>query len=120
MNFLLKVTKEAYNNKSDEINSFSSFGLNPKLVETLERYSIMQPLKIQMEVIPKIMHGANTVISAETGCGKTFAYLVPMIDQILRWKTLVTETRYNTPLGLIVVPTRELAFQLGVCIIYLF
>lgn len=107
------VTKEAYNNKLDEINSFSSFGLNPKLVETLKRYSITQPLKIQMEVIPKIMHGANTVISAETGCGKTFAYLVPMIDQILRWKTLVTETRYNTPLGLIVVPTRELAFQLG-------
>ncbi|KAL0134282.1 hypothetical protein PUN28_001232 [Cardiocondyla obscurior] len=36
-----------------------------------------------------------------------------MIDQVLRWKTLVEEHRYNFPLGLIVTPTRELAFQIG-------
>lgn len=73
----------------------------------------MKPLKIQKIGIPKIINGANTVIAAETGCGKTLTYLLPMIDKILRWKELAGH-RYNSPLGLIVTPTRELAFQIGV------
>ncbi|KMR04965.1 putative atp-dependent rna helicase ddx28-like protein [Lasius niger] len=58
------------------------------------------------------MNGANTVIAAETGCGKTLTYLLPMIDKVLRWKEMA-EIQYNSPLGLIVTPTRELAFQIG-------
>lgn len=62
------------------------------------------------------MNGANTLIAAETGCGKTLTYLLPMIDKIYRWKKLI-DRQYNYPLGLIVTPTRELAFQIGVCIV---
>lgn len=111
------MSEEAYNDELYKIDSFAHFDLNPRIIEILERYSITKPLKIQIDGIPKIMHGANTVISAETGCGKTFAYLLPMINKILNWKTL-TKRRYNSPLGLIITPTRELAFQLGVCITY--
>lgn len=96
--------------------SFEHFGLNPQLTDILKRYSITKPLKIQKLGIPKIINGANTVIAAETGCGKTLTYLLPMIDEVLRWKKL-TERRYNSPLGLIVTPTRELTFQIGVRII---
>jgi len=103
----LKEEEEAY--------SFKHFGLNPQLIDILKRYSITKPLKIQKIGIPKIINGANTVIAAETGCGKTLTYLLPMIDEVLRWKEL-TEPQYNSPLGLIVTPTRELAFQIGVCI----
>ncbi|KYN17151.1 putative ATP-dependent RNA helicase DDX28 [Trachymyrmex cornetzi] len=115
------VTKEAYSESFKEKekkeeeeahDSFERFGLNPQIIDILKRYNITKPLKIQKIGIPKILNGANTVIAAETGCGKTLTYLLPMIDEILRWKELVGH-RYNTPLGLIVTPTRELAFQIG-------
>ncbi|KAG5330834.1 DDX28 helicase, partial [Acromyrmex heyeri] len=121
---LTNVTKEAFDESFKEKekekeeeeeeahNSFERLGLNPQIIDILKRYSITKPLKIQKIGIPKILNGANTVIAAETGCGKTLTYLLPMIDEILRWKELV-ENRYNTPLGLIVTPTRELAFQIG-------
>lgn len=95
--------------------SFLEFGLNTQIVEILKKYNITRPLKIQSVGIPKIMNGSNTVVAAETGCGKTLTYLLPMIDKILKWKELAG-TRYNAPLGLIITPTRELAFQIGVCI----
>lgn len=113
---IFQVEQEAYNDSS-KIDSFEHFDLNPKLIDVLDRYSITRPLKIQINGIPKILNGANTVITAETGCGKTLTYLLPMIHKILTWKTLKDRT-YNTPLGLIVTPTRELAFQIGVCIIH--
>ncbi|XP_012541487.1 probable ATP-dependent RNA helicase DDX28 [Monomorium pharaonis] len=116
---LTNVMKEAYgesfneqNEEDEEHSSFAHFGLNPQLIDILKRYSITKPLKIQKIGIPKIINGANTVIAAETGCGKTLTYLLPMIDEVLRWKQ-VAGTRYNAPLGLIVTPTRELAFQIG-------
>lgn len=111
------MEEEAYGNKEEEevSNSFAQFGLNPQIIKILERYSITKPLKIQILGIPQIMNGANTIIAAETGCGKTLTYLLPMIDKVLKWKELAG-IQYNSPLGLIITPTRELAFQIGVCI----
>lgn len=57
--------------------------------------------------------GQNTIVAAETGCGKTLAYLLPMVQRILDWKKLINPVP-NSPLGLIVLPTRELALQVGV------
>ncbi|KAG5310347.1 DDX28 helicase, partial [Acromyrmex insinuator] len=107
--------KEKQKEKEEEEahDSFECLGLNPQIIDILKRYSITKPLKIQKIGIPKILNGANTVIAAETGCGKTLTYLLPMIDEILRWKELVENRPYNSPLGLIVTPTRELAFQIG-------
>lgn len=117
---LTNVNKEAYGESFKKENegeeeaddSFAHFGFDGQLVDILKRYSITKPLKIQKIGIPKIINGANTVIAAETGCGKTLTYLLPMIDEVLKWKQL-TGVRYNSPLGLIVTPTRELAFQIG-------
>lgn len=113
---IFQVEKEAYV-ESDKIKFFEDFGLDHQLINVLERYDITTPLKIQVDGIPKIMNGSNTVITAETGCGKTLSYLIPMINKILIWKKLKQKV-YNSPLGLIVTPTRELAFQIGVCTIY--
>lgn len=118
---LTNVEEEAYNNEShkeeeeeEACETFAQFGLNPEIIKILENYRITKPLKIQTLGIPRIMNGANTVIAAETGCGKTLAYLLPMIDKVLQWKKLAEDTdRYNSPLGLIITPTRELAFQIG-------
>ncbi|XP_072756777.1 probable ATP-dependent RNA helicase DDX28 [Anoplolepis gracilipes] len=115
---LTSVEEEAYSKESNEeeekvCDTFTQFGLNPEIIKILEKYNITKPLKIQTVGIPQIMNGTNTVIAAETGCGKTLTYLLPMIDKILKWKTLIRK-QYNSPLGLIITPTRELAFQIGV------
>jgi len=55
-------------------------------------------------------------LAAETGCGKTLAYLTPIIQLILAYKNKVKlNNQFNSPLALIIVPGRELADQIGVC-----
>ncbi|XP_050450558.1 probable ATP-dependent RNA helicase DDX28 [Cataglyphis hispanica] len=113
---LTNVEEEAFDNESHNeeniCDTFAQFGLNPQIINILEKYNITKPLKIQTIGIPQILNGANTIIAAETGCGKTLTYLLPMIDKVLRWKQLA-ENHYNSPMGLIITPTRELAFQIG-------
>lgn len=56
------------------------------------------------------------MLAAETGCGKTLAYLAPIIQQILAHKEKVKfKNQFNSPLALVIVPGRELADQIGVC-----
>lgn len=56
------------------------------------------------------------MLAAETGCGKTLAYLTPIIQQILAYKENVKfKNQFNSPLALVIVPGRELAEQIGVC-----
>jgi len=56
------------------------------------------------------------LLAAETGCGKTFAYLTPIIQQVLNYKEKVkTNNQFNSPLAIVIVPGRELADQIGVC-----
>ncbi|KAK2577000.1 hypothetical protein KPH14_011962 [Odynerus spinipes] len=93
--------------------NFENYSLHSSLYDRLEDLGYSKPLQIQEQAIPKILNGQNTVLAAETGCGKTLAYLLPLINQILDWKPLC-ERRFNSPLGLIVTPTRELAVQIGI------
>lgn len=56
------------------------------------------------------------MLAAETGCGKTLAYLAPIIQQVLAYKEKVKfKNQFNSPLALVIVPGRELADQIGVC-----
>jgi len=63
--------------------------------------------------VQPILAGRHTMIAAETGCGKTLAYLLPIIHQVLEWKTLLPD-KLNTPLALILTPNRELVVQIYV------
>jgi len=60
------------------------------------------------------LKGQNNVITAETGCGKTLAYLLPVVQQIMLKKQDGTERGVNQPLAVILVPSRELAEQIHV------
>ena len=93
------AVEEVYHAK----NKFSTFGLNPRLVKTIIKMGIEVPSPIQDQIIPEILDGHDVIGLAETGTGKTAAFLVPLIE-----KTLNQFSRQT----LILAPTRELAIQI--------
>lgn len=82
--------------------TFKDFGLDTRLVETITKMGITTPSPIQDQVIPEILEGKDVVGLAETGTGKTAAFLVPLIE--LKKKSAKEQT-------LVLTPTRELALQ---------
>lgn len=79
--------------------NFSQWNLPDALIASLTRIGITAPTPVQQEAIPLALQGFDILASAQTGTGKTVAYLVPLIQKISQ-----------TP-ALILVPTRELAIQ---------
>lgn len=96
--------------------SFDKLGLDTRIVDNLQRhFAISQCTLVQYEGIPQMLAGDHTLIAAETGCGKTLAYLVPIVQQILMRKSGRSgrDMLFNTPTALILTPGRELATQIG-------
>lgn len=96
---------------------FDRFNLSPELLANLSnRLNIHTTTFIQCQALPKILNNRHTLIAAETGCGKTIAYLLPIIQNVLnRRKTehANNNPEFNTPKVLIITPSRELAIQIG-------
>jgi ATP-dependent RNA helicase RhlE len=84
--------------------SFSDFNINSSLLNALSDLQITIPTTIQEKAFPVIMSGRDTIGIAQTGTGKTIAYLLPCLRQ---WKF----SKEKHPTILIVVPTRELVLQ---------
>ncbi len=84
-------------------NKFLKLGINKKTITSLNYLDFIYPTPIQKKVIPKALDGENIIGIAQTGTGKTLAYGLPMIENIMK----------NNGRGLVVVPTRELATQVG-------
>ena len=82
---------------------FSDFKINPTILQTLERNGYKQPTPIQDKIIPHILGGRDVVGLANTGTGKTAAFLLPLIHKISGDKKKQI---------LILTPTRELALQI--------
>jgi ATP-dependent RNA helicase RhlE len=85
--------------------TFSDLGLNETLVRTCESLEFTEPTPIQKKSIPEILKGNDLIGCAETGTGKTAAFLLPSIQRLLRQKK-------NGVKILIVAPTRELVSQI--------
>lgn len=96
-----------------EHQTFNELGLDPDIIAALEKLGYSQPTYIQAEGIPKILNHLNTLLAGETGCGKTLAYLIPVIQEVLAWRLLAPERKFNSPLALILTPSRELAQQIS-------
>jgi len=82
---------------------FTEFGLDKKLAFTVTSSGLTTPTPIQDEIIPHILEGRDVIGLANTGTGKTAAFLIPIIDKTLREYDRQT---------LILTPTRELALQI--------
>lgn len=88
--------------------SFSVLNLAPALIEALTEAGYTQATPVQEHAIPKVMEGRDLMASAQTGTGKTAAFMLPALHR------LITEPRKvagRGPRVLVLTPTRELAVQ---------
>ena len=84
---------------------FNEFNIHADVLEGIDAMNYLQASPIQEMAIPIILEGKDLIASAQTGTGKTAAYLIPTLDLIKRKKT-------EHIAALILVPTRELAKQI--------
>lgn len=94
-----QVPQEGY----EALHKFSDFNIDEKLKQNISSKGYITPTPIQDQAIPKILEGKDVIGIANTGTGKTAAFLIPLIDKVLKNRTKKV---------LIVAPTRELAVQI--------
>ncbi len=88
--------------------NFSTFGFDSRLMEGIDASGYEEATPVQQQVIPQILEGKDIIASAQTGTGKTAAFLLPLINKI------ITSTHdQHTINALVIVPTRELAIQIA-------
>lgn len=84
--------------------SFETLGISRELEKVLERNGISVPTPIQEQAIPQLLKGKDVIAQAQTGTGKTFAFMLPIVEKIDISKPEIQ--------ALIIAPTRELAIQI--------
>ncbi|CAG9836740.1 unnamed protein product [Diabrotica balteata] len=95
------------------ISSFESAGLRPHLLQNIKKSGYTKPTPIQKHAVPIIMQGRDLMGCAQTGSGKTAAFLLPMINQLLTSQEgPAMDGNCCQPRVVIVSPTRELAIQI--------
>ena len=90
--------------------TFAELGLDARLVAALASQGINEPFAIQARALPDALAGRNVLGKAQTGSGKTLAFGLPLLDRLA---ADTAERQPKTPLGLVLVPTRELAQQVA-------
>jgi superfamily II DNA/RNA helicase len=85
---------------------FTELGLHPDLLDGIDALNFTQATPIQEQAIPLVMQGKDVIGVAQTGTGKTAAFVLPILNAIMESET------YNVTQALIIVPTRELAMQI--------
>ena len=85
--------------------SFADCGLAPSVVETLRLHGIKEATPVQERAIPEVRAGRDVIVQAQTGTGKTLAFLLPIFEKI--------KAQADVAQALVVTPTRELAIQIA-------
>lgn len=89
--------------------TFDNLSLHPKILQAVSDSGYSTATEIQLRVIPKVLKGFDLRASAQTGTGKTAAFLLPALDRLMT----PPAKGGKGPRVLIVVPTRELAMQIS-------
>src|SRR5712671_4021516 len=87
---------------------FSQFKLHPDLLRGVKDLGFAKPTPIQADAIPPALEGKDLLACAQTGSGKTAAFLLPILNGLMH----KPRTRPGTTRALIITPTRELAAQI--------
>lgn len=88
-----------------KITSFNELSVSEGLCTILSRMGIKEPTPVQGEAIPALRNGRDTIVQAQTGTGKTLAFLLPLYDKI--------KVQADNIQALILTPTRELTLQIA-------
>ena len=86
--------------------SWESLKLNPQLLKAVSEAGFQNPTEIQQKVIPLVLGGQAVIGIAQTGTGKTAAYLLPVLKKI-------NFAQSKEPRALVLAPTKELVVQIG-------
>ncbi|MBC7889127.1 MAG: DEAD/DEAH box helicase [Ferruginibacter sp.] len=87
---------------------FKDFGFDARLLEGIEASGYDEATPVQEQVIPLVLAGKDVIASAQTGTGKTAAFLLPLINNIIS-----APINHHSITALVIVPTRELAIQIA-------
>src|SRR6187431_1799859 len=88
--------------------TFADLGLSDQLLRAVEESGYSEPTPIQRGAVPSVLMGRDLIGIAQTGTGKTAAFVLPMIDILGEGRS-----RARMPRSLILEPTRELAMQVS-------
>nr|CAH7752991.1 unnamed protein product [Callosobruchus chinensis] len=88
---------------------FKQLDIHNSFLDVLQAEGITKATDFQQRAIEIIATGSHVMLAAETGCGKTVSYLLPIIQKLSENKS----SGMNTPRAIVVVPNRELAYQTG-------
>jgi ATP-dependent RNA helicase RhlE len=89
---------------------FSELGLSAELLRAIKEQGYQEATPIQQQAIPFILEGRDILAGAQTGTGKTAGFTLPLLQRL---QTLDPDGKQNRVRALILVPTRELAAQVG-------
>jgi len=87
------------------LTEFLKLGIRKEVNHTLKSLGLMNPTPIQEQTIPKILEGRDVIAQAQTGTGKTLAFVLPILEKI--------DVSQSEVQALILTPTRELAQQIS-------
>ena len=90
--------------KTTDLNTFSELPISSYVKERLAAARFSEPTPVQAAAIPEALDGKDVLATAQTGTGKTLAFLIPIIERLLQERTPGVA-------ALVLVPTRELAMQ---------
>ena len=93
--------------------SFDQFGLSQEILRAIGERGYDQPTPIQNQAIPLILDGRDLMGRAQTGTGKTAAFALPMLERLRTHANTSFSPARHPVRALILVPTRELAVQVG-------
>ena len=91
------------------VDSWDQCGLSERMLSLIKKQNFETPFSIQKQALPAIMCGRDIIAVAKTGSGKTLAFLLPMFRHIIAQPALRDS---EGPIGLIMAPARELAYQI--------
>jgi ATP-dependent RNA helicase DeaD len=86
------------------VQGFTELGIKPEIDRILKRNGILEPTSIQEQAIPVVLQGKDIIAQAQTGTGKTLAFILPILEKV--------DPSNREVQALIVTPTRELAIQI--------
>ncbi|QWD54127.1 DEAD/DEAH box helicase [Polynucleobacter paneuropaeus] len=93
--------------------TFADFGLDPLIQKAVSEQGYTSPTPIQAQAIPHVLLGQDLMGAAQTGTGKTAAFVLPIIQRILRHASSSASPARHPIRALVLTPTRELAVQVA-------